>query len=44
LTRLKTIPCIGSKTAIMLVVLTVGFERFNSASELCSYVVLTPVI
>ena len=44
LTRLQTIPGIGPKTAIMLVVLTGGFERFNSASELCSYAGLTPVI
>jgi transposase len=44
LTRLKTIPGIGPKTAITLVVLTGGFERFNSASELCSYAGLTPVI
>jgi len=44
LTRLQTIPRIGRKTAIMLVVLTGGFERFTSASELCSYAGLTPVI
>jgi transposase len=44
LTRLKTIPGIGKKTALMLVVLTDGFERFTSASELCSYAGLTPVI
>jgi transposase len=44
LTRLKTIPGIGPKTAIMLVVLTGGFERFSSAGELCSYAGLTPVI
>jgi len=31
-------------TAIMLIVLTDGFERFSSASELCSYAGLTPVI
>ena len=43
-TRLRTIPGIGPKTAIMLVVLTGGFDRFNSASELCSYAGLTPVI
>ncbi len=43
-TRLKTIPGIGPKTAIMLVVLTGGFDRFNSASELCSYVGITPTI
>ena len=44
LTRLKTIPGIGPKTAIMLVVLTDGFDRFKSGSELCSYAGLTPVI
>ncbi|WP_178991056.1 IS110 family RNA-guided transposase [Winogradskyella schleiferi] len=44
LTRLKSIPGIGPKTAMMLVVLTGGFDRFTSASELCSYAGLTPVI
>ncbi len=44
LTRLKSIPGIGNKTALMLVVLTDGFERFTSGSELCSYAGLTPVV
>ncbi len=44
LTRLKTIPGIGNKTAVMLIVLTDGFDRFKSGSELCSYAGLTPVI
>lgn len=44
LTRIKSIPGIGNKTALMLVVLTDGFERFTSGSELCSYAGLTPVI
>jgi transposase len=44
LTRIKSIPGIGNKTAVMLVVLTDGFNRFTSASELCSYAGLTPVI
>ena len=44
LTRIKSIPGIGNKTAVMLVVLTDGFGRFNSGSELCSYAGLTPVI
>ncbi len=44
LTRLKTIPGIGNKTAIMLVVITDGFDRFKSGSELCNYAGLTPVI
>ncbi|WP_298956557.1 transposase [uncultured Nonlabens sp.] len=44
LTSLKSIPGIGSKTSLMLVVLTDGFDRFTSGSELCSYAGLTPVI
>ena len=44
LTRLKTIPGIGPKTAIMLIVLTGGFDRFTSAAALCSYTGLTLVI
>jgi transposase len=44
LTLLETIPGIGRKTSVMLLVLTDGFERFSSASELCSYAGLTPVI
>jgi len=44
LTRVKTIPGIGAKTSLMLVVLTDGFERFTSGSELCSYAGLTPMI
>ncbi len=44
LTHLETIPGIGRKTALMLIVLTDGFERFRSASELCSYSGLTPII
>lgn len=42
--RLETIPGIGRKTSTMLIVLTDGFERFNTASELCSYSGLTPII
>ncbi len=44
LTRIETIPGIGRKTAIMLIVLTDGFERFTNGSELCSYSGLTPII
>jgi len=44
LTRLEAIPGIGRKTALMLVVLTGGFVRFTSVSELCSCAGLTPVI
>ena len=44
LTLVESIPGICKKTSVMLVVLTDGFERFNSASELCSYAGITPVI
>ncbi len=44
LTLLKTIPGIGDKTALMLLVFTDGFNRFNSSKELCSYAGITPVI
>ncbi len=44
LTRIETIPGIGRKTAIALIVLTDGFNRFKSGSELCSYAGLTPII
>ncbi len=44
LTLLKSIPGIGSKTALMLLVFTDGFNRFESSKELCSYAGITPVI
>jgi len=44
LTCVRSIPGIGTKTGVMLIVLTGGFERFSSASELCSYAGLTPII
>ena len=44
LTLLKSIPGIGSKTALMLLVFTDGFHRFESAKELCSYAGITPII
>lgn len=44
LTRLVTIPGIGKKTALMLIILTDGFDRFEKASQLCSYAGLTPII
>jgi transposase len=42
LTKVESIPGIGRKTAIMLIVLTDGFKRFESASQLCSFSGLTP--
>ena len=44
LTKIQTIPGLGRKTSILLILLTNGFERFDSASQLCSYAGLTPII
>jgi transposase len=44
LTKLESIPGIGRKTAMLLVVLTDGFNRFENSSQLCSFCGLTPVI
>lgn len=44
LTLLQTIPGIGLKTALFLIVVTDGFKRFESAKQLCSYVGITPTI
>lgn len=42
LTRLKSIPGIGVKTALFLIVVTDGFTKFETASQLCSYAGITP--
>lgn len=44
LTLLTGIPGIGIKTALFLVVMTEGFSKFENASQLCSYVGITPTI
>ena len=44
LTLLKSIPGLGKKTAIMLIVLTDGFSNFENASQLCSYTGITPTL
>lgn len=44
LTKIESIPGIGRKTAMMLIVLTDGFKRFEESSQLCSFCGLTPVI
>jgi transposase len=41
---LKSIPGIGAKTALFLVVITNGFTKFETASQLCSYVGITPIL
>ena len=44
LTLLKSIPGMGNKTAIMLLVLTDGFSNFENARQLCCYTGITPTI
>jgi transposase len=44
LTLLKSIPGIGDKTAVFLIVATDSFNKFNTASQLCSYLGTTPMI
>ena len=44
LTLLKRIPGMGMKTALFLIVVTDGFSKFERASQLCSYVGITPTI
>lgn len=44
LTLLESIPGLGRKTSMMLIVLTDGFKRFSKAGELCSFAGLTPII
>lgn len=44
LTLLKGIPGLGTKTALFLIVITDGFEKFETVGQLCSYVGITPTI
>ncbi len=44
LTLLKSIPGIGPKTAMMMLVFTDGFSRFTTSKELCSYAGIIPII
>ncbi|MBC5836155.1 IS110 family transposase [Flavobacterium sp. F372] len=42
--QLQSIPGIGRKTALALIVLSAGFTKFENAKQLCSYVGLSPRI
>lgn len=42
--QLRTIPGIGPKTSLALIVLSGGFSKFDNAKQLCSYVGLSPRI
>ena len=44
LTLLKSIPGMGVKTALFLIVVTDGFSKFDNSRQLCSYVGITPTI
>lgn len=44
LTLLKGIPGLGTKTALFLIVITDGFDKFETAGQLCSFVGITPTI
>jgi transposase len=44
LTLLKSIPGMGVKTALFLIVITDGFSKFETGPQLCSYVGITPTI
>ena len=44
LTLLTSIPGIGVRTAFFLIISTDGFKKFETASQLCSYVGITPTI
>jgi transposase len=44
LTLLKSIPGMGNKTAMVLLVLTDGFAKFENAAQLCCYAGITPTI
>lgn len=44
LTRIESIVGIGRKTAVALIVLTDGFNKFENSRELCSFAGITPVI
>lgn len=42
ITLLKSIPGLGLKTILFLIVTTDGFTKFDNASQLCSYAGITP--
>lgn len=44
LMQLTSIPGLGKKTAILLIVLTDGFNSFENARQLCCYTGITPTI
>jgi len=41
-TNLKSIPGLGSKTVLYMILITDGFQKFESAKQLCCYAGLSP--
>ena len=41
---MQSIPGIGLKTALFLIVVTDGFRKFENSKQLCSYAGITPTI
>jgi transposase len=44
LTHIKSMPGLGVKTALFLIVVTDGFTKFETSAQLCSYVEITATI
>lgn len=44
LTLLTSVLGIGPKTALFIIIITAGFSKFETASQLCSYAGITPTI
>jgi transposase len=42
--NIQSIPGIGKKTALMLIVISAGFKKFSNSKQLCSYIGLSPRI
>lgn len=42
--NIQSIPGIGKKTALILIVISAGFKKFSNAKQLCSYIGLSPRI
>lgn len=40
--RLRTIPSVGAKTALELIIVTDGFTRFTDVKKLCAYIGVSP--
>ena len=44
ITLIKSVPGLGIKTALFLIVVTNGFSKFDTAAQLCSFAGITPTL